>query len=182
MPRAIPLPIRHQIVDRHRAGESLPAIAADLGLSPWTVRTRWRRARDQGAAGLAPAYARCGHAGLRSSARIARAACWLRRRHPGWGARLILTILHARSPDEPLPHPRTVERWFRARELLAPPAPRRSPPPPRSPTPHAVWQLDAKEQIRLADASWASWLVASDEASGAIVATAVFPPARVDAR
>lgn len=87
MPRAVPLPVRRQIAERHRAGEPLAAIAADLGLSPWTVRKLWRRARDGGDAGLAPAYARCGRPGPRASARIYRAAGWLRRRHPGWGAR-----------------------------------------------------------------------------------------------
>jgi hypothetical protein len=36
-----------------------------------------------------------------------------------------------------------------------------------------VWAVDAKEQIRLADGTWGSWLVVSDEASGAILSTAV---------
>jgi len=38
------------------------AVAAELGRSPWTVRTIWRRSRDGGAAAVVPRYARCGAA------------------------------------------------------------------------------------------------------------------------
>ena len=78
-----------------------------------------------------------------------------------------------------LPHPRTVERWFRARGLRPPAPPPRPPVPPRATHPHAVWPLDAKEQVRLADGTQVSWLTITDEASGAILDEARgFPPAR----
>ena len=39
MPQAIPVAARQAILERHRTEASLPAIAQDLGLSVWTVRT-----------------------------------------------------------------------------------------------------------------------------------------------
>ena len=74
MPRALALDLRQVIVERHRAGASLPAIARDLTLSPWTVRTIWRRYRNRGAAGLVPDYAACGRPGPRHPAELHEAA------------------------------------------------------------------------------------------------------------
>jgi transposase-like protein len=54
MPRAIPLPIRRAIVERHQAGQSLVMIALELGLPDQTVRKLWRRYRLEGEAGLTP--------------------------------------------------------------------------------------------------------------------------------
>jgi len=45
---------------------------------------------------------------------------------------------------------------------------------------HDVWAVDAKEAMALADGSHASWLVVSDEASGAVLHTEVFPPPALD--
>jgi transposase len=54
MPRAIAVPIRRVIVERHQAGQSLESIALALGLTHDTVRNIWRRFRDRGEAGLIP--------------------------------------------------------------------------------------------------------------------------------
>src|SRR5712692_2717651 len=89
MPRAVPLPVRQTLVQRHLQGETLAAIATDLQQPLPTVRQLWRRYRDRGEAGLAPDYARCAHRGPRSDRLIYRAALWLRRHHPTWGAGLI---------------------------------------------------------------------------------------------
>lgn len=180
MPRALPVPQRRLIVERIGHGEPIAAVAEDLGLSYWTVRTLWRRYRDRGREALTPDYDRCGHPGVRGSRLIYRAAIWLRRRHPGWGAELIRTILGERYPDEPLPAARTLRRWFAAQGLSRPPRPPRQPPPPRATVPHATWQMDAKEQISLADGTRVSWLAITDEASGAILEAAVFPPGDVE--
>ena len=72
MPRALPVALRQTIIERHRAGVSLPAIAQECGLSPWTVRTLWRRYRDRGEAGLVPDYAACGRRGPRPPSRSTR--------------------------------------------------------------------------------------------------------------
>src|SRR4051794_928325 len=180
MPRAIPVDLRQTIVERHRAGAALPVIAQDLGLSPWTVRTLWRRYRDHGDAGLRPAYAACGRPGPRHAPAVYAAALALRRAHPGWGAGLIRTELATAHPGWALPHEATVRRWVRAAGLARPRRPPRPPHPPRAAVPHARWQLDATEQIVLADGSRVSWLATSDEATGAILGAVVFPLWRVD--
>src|SRR5918992_4650154 len=125
MPRAIPVPLREVVVGRVAAGEPVAAVAEALGRSFWTARTRWRRYRDGGPAALAPDYARCGRPGVRADRLLYRSACWLRRRHPGWGAGLIRTILAERCPDRAVPHERTLRRWFQAAGLGPPPRPPR---------------------------------------------------------
>ncbi|HEV2109641.1 MAG TPA: helix-turn-helix domain-containing protein [Thermomicrobiales bacterium] len=175
MSRAVPVPLREQLIARHRQGESLAAIARDLRISYWTVRTLWRRYRDAGDAGLVPAYASCGRPGPRGSRRIYRAACWLRRRHPSWGAGPIRALLAQRYPDEPLSHGRTLERWFRAQGLGPPPRRPRPPTGARATDPHAIWQLDATEHIRLADGTQVSWMTPIDEAYGGILTPVVSP-------
>jgi transposase len=181
MPQAVPVAVRQAIVDRHRAGASLPTIAQDLGLSPWTVRTIWRRYRDGGAAALVPDYAACGRPGPRQPAGLYEAALAMRREHPGWGSGLIRLELATHFPDQILPHDATIRRWFRDAGLARPRPTPRPPDPPRARQPHARWQLDATEHIRLADGTEVSWLAASDEASGALLGAVVFPPGAVDA-
>ena len=65
MPRALPVDLRQTLIERHLAGASLAAVAREFALSPWTVRTLWRRYRDRGEAGLVPNYAACGRTGPR---------------------------------------------------------------------------------------------------------------------
>jgi transposase len=175
MPRALAVDVRQTIVERHLAGATLGAIAEELELSPDTVRTIWRRYRDRGAAGLIPDYAACGRPGPRYPADLYETALEMRRAHPGWGSALIRLELADRFPDQPLPHEATLRRWFRDAGVTAPPRPPRPPDPPRATAPHQRWQLDACEQIRLADGSRVSWLTASDEATGALLGAVVFP-------
>jgi transposase len=180
MPQAVPVAVRQAIVARHQAGVSLPAIAQELGLSPWTVRTIWRRYRDGGAAALVPDYAACGRPGPRHDQALYDAALALRRAHPGWGSGLIRVELATDFPDQDLPHDATLRRWFREAGLARPRPTPRPPDPPRSRQPHARWQVDATEHIRLADGTEVSWLAASDEASGGLLGAVVFPPGAVD--
>ena len=182
MPRAIPVPVRQTIVQRHEAGETIPAVAAELHLSPWSVRKIWRRYRDLGAERLAPDYDRCGPREPHTPRLLYRAARWLRRRHPTWGAAVIRILLKQRWPEAPVPHERTLQRWFRRAHLLPPP--RQLPPqnPARGQEPHEVWQMDAKEKVPLGNGEKVSWLSLVDEASGGLVAGEVFPPGRVGAR
>ena len=101
----------------------------------------------------------------------------MRRAHSGWGAGLIRVRLAESFPEQPLPHEATLRRWFRDAGLTPPRRPPHPPEPPRASVPHERWQLDATEQIALADGSRVSWLAASDEATGAMLGAVVFPPA-----
>ena len=181
MPRAIAVGTREVIIERHLAGVPLARIADEPALSPWTVRTIWRRYRDRGPAGLVPDYAACGRPGPRHPTALHETALALRRERPRWGAGLIRLHLAERFPPAALPRERTLRRWFAAAGLGTPQRPPPLPPPPRATHPHARWQLDAREQIRLADDRPVSWLSASDEASGGMLGTVVFPPGRLDA-
>lgn len=178
MPQAIPVALREVIVERHQHGDSLTQIAEQLGLSVWTVRTLWRRYRDHGSAGLAPHYAGCGRPGPRCERRVYRGALWLKRAHRNWGAPLIRTLLQQRWPEASVPTARNLQRWFRAVGINTSPRQRV----PRAPIQratqvHETWEMDAKEQMQLADGSGVSWLTLSDEKSGAILDSRLFPPA-----
>lgn len=181
MPTPIALALRQQIVTLHQAGVSLQKIAQLLRLSFWTVRALWRRCRQQAAPDQQPAYARCGPKQPRADRLIYRAALYLKRRHPGWGAGLVLALLAERWPARPLPHRRTLQRWWqragltqRRRRLPAQAAA-------RAQHVHQVWQMDATSHLRLADDSPASWLTLSDECSRAVLAAVAFPPLRLGA-
>lgn len=182
MPQATAMGIRQVIVERHQQGETLAQIAERLALSPWTVRKVWRRYRDEGAAGLVSHYERCGRRGPRCERRVYRGALWLKRRHPRWGAGLIRVILQQHWQGARIPHPRTLQRWFRAVGIHQGPRQRV----PREPVArgqavHAVWEMDAKERLRLANGDGVSWLTVSDEKSGAVLTGQLFPPVALDA-
>lgn len=177
MPRALPVPLREEIVRRHQLGQDLAAIAAELHLSYHTVRQIWRLYRTHGAAGLIPRY----HAGARaappSAGAILQQACELKRLHPTWGAGLIRLQLAKQFEGNNIPSIRTLQYEFRDAGVNRPRRPRR----PRrvvvpAGRPHEVWQVDAVEKAKLADGHEASWLTVTDEFSGAILATELSPP------
>lgn len=74
-----------------------------------------------------------------------------------------------------LPDPRTIRRWLEDAGLAPAPAGRKSPYRPRSAAPHERWQVDAADQLRLGNGQLVSWLRLTDECSGAILKTVVFP-------
>jgi transposase len=176
MPCPLPFPIREQIVKRHQQGEPLTAIAEDLNVPYRTVRQWWRRFRDEGEAGLHTRYENCGPQEPKTAPGIVATALELKREHPTWGAGLIRLQLLEQFPGEPVPKERAIQRWFAAAGLQ----PRRAKGPPRererAKEPHAVWQMDAKEQMRLGDGSPTCVLTVTDEASGAVLGLAPFPP------
>lgn len=168
--------MRREIVQRHQQGEALCHIAEALQLSIWGVRKIWRQYRDWGEEGLAIRYPNSGPRGPRSTRLIYRAALWLKRRHPRWGAGLIRIILQERYPSQRLPHQRTLQRWFRQQQLSVPPT--KHPPVERHRAEyvHQSWQLDATSHQRLADGTPASWITLIDEHSGALLEIRAFPP------
>lgn len=179
MTTVIPVPLRREIVTRHQAGEPLSKIAQQLNLSVWGVRKIWRQYRDNGEAGLAIRYGQSGRSGLRGERLIYRAAVWLKRRHPGWGAGLIRVLLAERYPQAVIPHQRTLQRWFRQQQLSVPPMRRPPVERHRAERVHDVWQLDATSHQRLADGTPVSWISLVDEHSGAVLESRAFSPIRL---
>ena len=177
MPAPTPLPLRQAIVRRHRRGETATAIAQALGLPPRTVRQLLRRWRPQVAPVLAPAYRHGPRPRLADAQQVHDQALALRREHPTWGAGLIRVFLGRHFPPAQLPAERTLQRWFHQAGLG--PAPKGRRPAgnvARARRPHDVWQIDAKECVRLLSGQRVCWLRVVDECSGAVLWTAVFPP------
>ena len=178
MPRAIPEPIRREIVERQQAGESVASLQGRYGIAERTIRSLCRRVRERGEAGLATDYSQCGRQ-RRMAPEVWEAALALKREHRRWGAVLIQLELRERFPEQALPSERTLQRWFQAaglaveRAIRTPQVGLRQ----RGRQPHEVWEVDAKEQIQLGDGSWSAILTVVDEASGALLAARAFPPA-----
>lgn len=174
MPKPIPVAIRQHLVERHEAGESLHQITDDLDIPYESGRNIWRLYRDEGR--IQPNYANCGRWGVRTSQRVYRAALFLKCLHPTWGAGLIRQVIADKWEDEDLPSVRTLQRWFRQVGYNQPKAPtsgeKRLG---RGKAPHNVWEMDSREAISLATGEQVTWLLVSDEASGAVVGGEVFP-------
>ncbi|MFO0893313.1 MAG: helix-turn-helix domain-containing protein [Isosphaeraceae bacterium] len=173
MPAPVPVPIRQAIWELHQRGVPTGDLAARFGLAARTVRGLIRRGRERGADGLAPDPT---HPVAAPPHPAREAALRLRREHPTWGAGVIRVWLE-RSGVAGLPGVREIQRWFAAAGLNpAPPGRRPAAPRARASDPHDTWQVDAAERMALADGSRASWLRVADEATGAVLRTAVFPP------
>jgi hypothetical protein len=180
MARALPIPVRLVLFRRWQNGQTSAEIADALALTPRTVRhlIQWfREGQIQNA--LSPAYERCGWQRPWRNQELFQYALDLRRQHSGWGAGLIRVILRERWAKQLLPSTRTLQRWF-VRAGLGPaprgrrPAAQRQ----RAKWAHEVWQMDAVEQIRLSQGPRVSWLRITDEFTGAILYTKVFPIGR----
>jgi transposase len=176
MPRPIPIPIRQAMFRLWRQGHGSRDIAVALGLARSTVRHLLARFRRQGSEGIAPDYGPPAVVEA-SSSDVELAALRLRREHPTWGAGLIQVQLVQGMPGRSVPTERTLQRWFGRADLSPAPAGRR----PRvdlarATMPHETWQMDAKEHIRIQTRDEVSWFRLTDECSGAVLWTAVFPP------
>ena len=76
-----------------------------------------------------------------------------------------------------MPSVRALQQAFRRAGVNRPRPPRPSTPAtPRATVPHQIWEVDAKERVRLASGQRVSWLAFTDEASGALLATPLSPP------
>lgn len=181
MPAATPLEQRQEIVYRREKGQSFAHISREMSISYYTVRNVWRHYQQSGQ--LAPAYDRCANRGIRKEQAIYEQALEFKREHPSWGAGLIWVELADLFPEEDLPAERTLQRWFHRGGVAADRVKVQSArvDVERGAEVHQVWAMDAKEQMRLADGTKASWLVISDEASGAVLHTELFPCGQVDA-
>ncbi|MBV8607714.1 MAG: helix-turn-helix domain-containing protein [Singulisphaera sp.] len=176
MPRPIPVPVRHALFRLWQQGQSTRHIAAALGLPDSTVRRLLARFRRRGVEGIAPDYHRPSQVEAASS-EVRQLALNLRREHPTWGAGLIRVEVLQALPGRSVPSERTLQRWFVRADLSpAPPGRRPAADAARATRPHETWQMDAKEHIRLRSHEEASWLRLTDECSGAVLQTPVFPP------
>jgi transposase len=182
MPQAWPLALREQMVQRHQQGEPLTAIADALKVPSRTVRRWWHRYHQEGVEGLHTHYAHCGPKGPKAPRAVHAAALELKREHSSWGAGLIrLQLVEQFAPSE-VPQVRAIQRWFHAAGLQPVRAKRPAVQKSRGREAHQVWQMDAKERMRLGDGTGTSVLSVTDEATGAVLALAPFSPVSLGAR
>lgn len=165
---------RERIVAMREEGYSYQSIAEALHHDYETVRKIDHRYRESG--NLKPAYDNCRQCNIRSNQAVYEHAIELKQSHPTWGAGLIWVELATIFDEILLPSERTLQRWFKRAGVQNPPTDRR----PRAyvargKRSHEVWAIDAKEQIKLADGSFVSWLSVIDEGSGAILGASLFP-------
>jgi|SRR5579872_609379 len=181
MSRAFPRPLRERVIFDHQQGRSLRAIAQQTGIAYCTVRAWWGRFRAQGSDGLQIHYNRCGPRGGLFAAALQQQALQSKREHPRWGATLVHMQLAEQFIGERLPGVRTIQSWWKAAGLQPP----RAQQPPvereRGREPHEVWQIDAKERMRLGDGTSSCVLTVTDEASGTLLGLSPFPPLPLDA-
>jgi hypothetical protein len=172
--RAIEMGLREQFIALKRQGCGLHSICEQLGLCYGTACKLSAQLRRQG--GLAVHYRNCGAKKPLTAPLYVRAALWLRRRHGSWGAPFIHLKLTERYGTEGVPAVRTLQGWFRRQGLTKPPQRLAEPSIGGAKAVHNIWQVDAKENLRLLDGAQACYLTITDEHSGAGLAGLVFPP------
>lgn len=180
MPAALSVEKRREIIKRHEAGETLKVISEQMQLSYNTVKKIWSHWRKYQK--VSPNYEQAKEKGTRKYRGVYEEAIEMKAAHVGWGAPLIHLKLSQQHPDKDLPSIRTLQRWFRQAGVSRSPKVRQRKETyvKRGQVAHEVWAMDAKEQMKLEDGSDASWLVVTDEASGAILDAQVFPPQDMD--
>lgn len=174
MPRPVPLALRQALALAHEQGIAAPDLAVQFGLPLRTTYHLLRQARFHPGEVSAPAY-RPPPTGPRADDAVVRQARALRQQHPDWGAPLLRIILARHFPDQPLPSARTLQRWLRQPDLKPPLLGRRRSEYRRASAVQETWQVDAADRLPLADGALACWLRVTDECSGAVLQTRVFP-------
>jgi len=176
MGKPVDFHVREKIIFECQQGISYSEISRKYNIRFNTVKSFHQRFLKDGVKGLQPNYQNCGKHLPDNNNLIFRASCWLKRLHPVWGAPFILIKLKERYPTKELPKARTLQRWFKLKNLNKLNNKLSKPPAEWAKNVHDTWQVDAKERIILADGSQGCWLTIVDEKSGATLATLVFPP------
>ena len=179
MGQALSYATRLRIIELRQNGKPFTSIASELGVSYSGVRKIWSRYKAKGESGLSASYANCGPPPTRFDPLIHRAACWLKRLHPDWGGPFILQILSKRYEDRySLPHIRTLQRWLNQAGLIVRKRRAVSEPTAAAREAHQIWQIDAKEKVKLATGERICWVSVADEKTRSILDLKAFPPQR----
>ena len=166
---------RECIISAYLSGQSLVQISEEQSIAYSTVKRIVKNYDPDQENSLKLNYANCGPKRPKYY-RIYRLSCWLKRKHPKWGAPYILTLLQIRYPYEVFPSARTLQKWFRQEKLNKIYSIREvQQSPPLVKQVHDCWQIDAKEKIKLLDGTKACYLTTVDVKSGGVLAAPVFP-------
>ena len=179
MGRPISLAIRQKILADARRGVSKSEIARTYGVGRTSVVRLLAQAEHNTGKMVAADYSSCGKVRLDATHQVFRSVRCLRCWHPQWGAQRIRVEILRLRPKWQVPHARTIHRWLVWNGQVAHAKSRARLPttdPSAATSSHEIWQVDAKEYVRLADESLHCWLNVVDEYNGMILSPPVFPP------
>lgn len=146
---------------------TMSELAARYGVSRKTAYKWVDRFEQLGYAGLGDRSRRPATSPTRVDETIAARILELRRRHPRWGAKKLLHILHQRNPQVAWPARSTVCDLLKRHDMIQPRRRRAFPGHPGRPTtpmtaPNAVWCADYKGQFKTRDGIYCYPLTVSD--------------------
>ena len=158
------------IADAARATEDFSTLCRRFGVSRKTGYKWLARYGAGGPGALAARSPRPQHSPTATAAAAQAALCTLRRRHPSWGPKKLLSILARREPALVLPAISTAARLLRAAGLITSRYRRRAlghPGRPLTPmdAPNGVWTADFKGQFRTRDGQYCYPLTVCDGAT-----------------
>jgi hypothetical protein len=176
MGKAIPYDMRVKIIRDWQSGHSVLKIKGELGISETGIRGVIRRYEQFGEQGYQTDYHHCGKSQRHFYSEAIEAEVE-RRRLRGPGSYYVSSVLADQFQGQRTPSARTIlRRWSAAGGN-----PRKKSRPAQkanewSEEVHHTWQIDGKEQIKLADSQQVSWANIADEATGTDLLVEVFPP------
>lgn len=177
MSAPISIAIRKNIVVRYKNGERISCLARAYKVSRGSIYSFIKMAQSEATQSLEPQYDNCGKVRPQENQFVFRAVRCLRTWHPSWGAEKIRAEILGMRPQLKLPHYRTFNRWFhwnnQIEVFLKSTLPKSIPK--RAKRLHEGWQIDAKEEMVIADGSQHCWLNITDEYSGTVIDPIVFP-------
>ena len=152
-----PMEQRLELVREYESGMfTMTELAAEYGISRKTGYKWLAQYAAEGALGLQDRSRRPHHHPQAIDAALIDAILAIRRRHPRWGPKKLLTVARRRDADAPWPARATIARWLQRHGLSA--ARRRPRPPvpiatPRRPMtrPNEVWTVDFKGEFLTGD-------------------------------
>ena len=155
------------IADHLRGTRSVVELCAEYGISRKTAYKWIDRFIRRGPAGLEDRSRRPRNAPNATVPMVVGALVELRRRHPTWGAKKLLAVLHRRRPQWPLPGRSTVCNLLHRHGLVRRKAARRAIGHPGKPaslilSPNHVWCADFKGQFRMGNGRYCYPLTVTD--------------------
>ncbi len=153
-----------------RGTRSITELCSEYRISRKTGYKWIDRYVRRGPAGLEEESRRPRHSPTRTAPHIVHAMLELRKRHPTWGGKKILHVLHRRHPHWRLPHRGTTYDIFHRHGMIVTKRKRRKIGHPGKPqtlivAPNQVWSADFKGQFRMGNGEYCYPLTVTDNFS-----------------
>lgn len=174
MGRATDIVLRQKIVSSYKKGVRISELSRTYNVSRGSIYSYIKLYDASGETGLKPSYFNCGRKSLTASNLVYRIVRCFRTWHPNWGADKIRAEILRLRPNMSLPKVRTIHRWLvrngQVKRRTKLPSDHKK----WAKSLHEGWQVDAKEDMKVADASKNCWLNIVDEHSGTVISPPVF--------